>query len=110
VTPSSVKYRVKASLISGSASWQQTATYRDRHLDASAGEHLAEFAANVAATYHQQRLRQLLEFQRRRAGQIGYAVDPGDRRQCRSSARRDDDFAGLDRFAVKRHAIACQSR
>ena len=72
----------------------------DRHDDAGPREQLAEFAADVAAADHQQRSRQPVELESRRARQIGHALDARDRRQRRGSAGGDDDLVGPEHTAV----------
>ncbi len=61
-----------------------------RHLAAETAVHLAELEADVAAADHQQVLRHLVEVHHVAVGEVGDAVDAGDRQDQRPGAGVED--------------------
>src|SRR5260370_16188298 len=79
------------------------------HVSAGPREHLAELAADVAAADHQQRSRQPLEVEGRRARQIGNTLDARDQRQRGGSTCGDDHLAGVHQLSVDHNAVTRES-
>ena len=79
---------------------EQTGPADEGHPDAGTSEHLGEFRADVAAADHEQRARQFLEVERRRASEIRHGLDARNGGHRRPRAGRDDDLASGDTRAV----------
>src|SRR5262249_10322474 len=77
--------------------------------DAGAGKHLGKLTANVAAADDKQRFWQLVDFERRGTGQVGYARHARNWRQRWGGAGCYDDLAGIQEVSVHSYAATHES-
>ena len=96
-TPSSVKTSSSAPASSGSSLRQSLRRLDDRHRGAEPPVGLRQLDADRTGADHQEMLRQRRVVENRLVGEIGDAVDAGDRRDRRLGAGGDDHPPRLDR-------------